>query len=159
MTDHIHFLLSQSLSTTVVDWHLKVKDKKKRSSSNQKLLHHVSTQKISSIHKLIWQILGSHELNDQAHFWPGLLLNLHQHTKISSFHLFIFEIQPILESCDQAGHTHFWPYPPINFWSTFDLYIFVSTCKKSGYFIDSFWRYDWLKNPAIWLIGNILPCI
>ena len=25
---------------------------------------------------------------------------------------------------------------------------FVSTCKKSGYFIDLFWKYGWLKNPA-----------
>ena len=32
--------------------------------------------------------------------------------KISSFHLFIFEIQSILGSCNQTGHTHFWPYPP-----------------------------------------------
>ena len=28
-------------------------------------------QKNSSIHKLIQQILGSHALNDHAHFWPG----------------------------------------------------------------------------------------
>ena len=28
-------------------------------------------QKISSIHKPIQQILGSHVLNDHAHFWPG----------------------------------------------------------------------------------------
>ena len=40
--------------------------------------------------------------------------------KISSYHLFILEIQWILESCDQLGHTHFWPCPPkiflINFY-------------------------------------------
>ena len=29
--------------------------------------------------------------------------------KISSFHQLIFEIKPILESCDQADHTHLWP--------------------------------------------------
>ena len=28
----------------------------------------VSMQKINSIHKLIQQVLGSHELNDHAHF-------------------------------------------------------------------------------------------
>ena len=79
----------------------------------------VSMQKISSIHKLIQQILGSHELTDRAHFWPGTPKN-HWNSfklywictskqKISSFHWFILDIQPILESCDQAGHTHFCP--------------------------------------------------
>ena len=33
------------------------------------------------------------------------------------------------------------------------------TCKKSGYFIDLFWSYGWLKNPAIWLAENILAHI
>ena len=32
-----------------------------------------------------------------------------------------------------------------NFWSTFNLCEFVSTSKKSGSFIDLFWRYGWLK--------------
>ena len=32
--------------------------------------------------------------------------------KISLFHLFIFEIQSILESHDQTGYIHYWPYPP-----------------------------------------------
>ena len=31
--------------------------------------------------------------------------------KISSSHLFILEIQSILETYDQTGHTHFWQYP------------------------------------------------
>ena len=55
-----------------------------------------------------------------------------------------------------------WPHPFLtmtNFWSTFNLCEFVSTCKKSGYFIDLFWRYGWLKNPAIWLAENILAHI
>ena len=102
-------------STTPIDWHLKVKN----------YCITVSMQKISSIHKLIQQILGSHELNDHAHFWPGppknhwnnFLLSWICTTmqKISSFHQFILEIQPILESCDQTGHTHFWPCPSKNF--------------------------------------------
>ena len=45
---------------------------------------------------------------------------------------------------------------PQSFWSTFNLCEFVSTCQNSGYFIDLFWRYGWLKNPAIWLAVNIL---
>ena len=32
--------------------------------------------------------------------------------KISSSHIFIIEMQSILESGDQTGHTHFWPCPP-----------------------------------------------
>ena len=55
-------------SATAVDWHLKVKDKK----CDVGLIKHygitVSMQKISSIHKHIQHILGSHELNDHAHF-------------------------------------------------------------------------------------------
>ena len=99
---------------------------------------------------------------DQAHpknHWNNFLLSCICITiqKISSFHQFILQIQPILESHDQTGHTHFWPYPSKNLWSGFNLCEFVSTCKKSGYFIDLFWRYDWLKNPAIWLAENILP--
>ena len=39
-----------------------------------------------------------------------------------------------------SGHA----YPKI-FWSNFNLCVFVSTCKKIGYFIDLFWRYGWLK--------------
>ena len=42
---------------------------------------------------------------------------------ISSLHLFILEIQSIL--CE-----------------------LVSACKKSGYFIDLFWRYGWLKKSC-----------
>ena len=60
---------------------------------------------------------------------------------------------------DQTGHTHFWPCPPKNFWLTFNLHKFVSTCKKSGYFIDLFGRYDWLKNSAIRLAEGVLAHI
>ena len=57
--------------------------------------------------------------------------------KISWFHQFILHIQSILESRDQTRHTH-----PKKFQSTFNLCKFVSTCKKSGYFIELFWRCD-----------------
>ena len=123
-------------STTAVDWHLKAKNKKCNVGPIKNYCITVSMQKISSIHKLIQQILGSHELNDYTHFWPGppknhwnnFLLSCICTTmqKIISFHQFILEIQP-------TGHTH-----PNIFWSTFDLCKFVSTCKKSDYFIDLF---------------------
>ena len=31
---------------------------------------------------------------------------------------------------------------------------FFNQLSKSGYFIDLFWRYGWLKNHAIWLAEN-----
>ena len=58
-------------STTKIEWHLKFKYKKCDVSLTKHYCITVSMQKISSIHKLIQQILGSHELNDHAHFWPG----------------------------------------------------------------------------------------
>ena len=45
------------------------------------------------------------------------------------------------------------------FWPSFNLCEFMSTCKKSGYSIDLFWRYVWLKTHAIWLAENILANI
>ena len=81
-------------STTAVDWSLKFKDKKCDVGQIKNYYITVSTQKISSIHKLIPQILRSHELTDQAY--------------------------------------------QKNFWSTFNLHEFVSTCNKSDYFTDLF---------------------
>ena len=54
--------------TAAVDWHLKVKNKKCDVGLIKNYCITVSMQKISSIHKLIQQILGSHELNDPTHF-------------------------------------------------------------------------------------------
>ena len=51
-------------SKTAINWHLKVKNV---GLTNNYCIT-VSMQKVSSIHKLIQQILGSHELNDHAHF-------------------------------------------------------------------------------------------
>ena len=104
-------------STTAVDWHLKVKNKKSDVGLIKNYCITVSMQKISSIHKLIQQILGSIELNDRAHFWPGPPKNHWNNCllswicttmqKINSFHQFILEIQPLLESCDQTDQNFF----------------------------------------------------
>ena len=53
-------------SKTAVNWHLKVKDIKYNVGLTQNYCITVSMQKISSIHKLIQQILGSPELNGHA---------------------------------------------------------------------------------------------
>ena len=112
-------------SKTAINWHLKVKNIEYNVGLTNNYCITVSMQKVSSIHKLIQQILVSHELIDYTQFWPGppknhwnnFLLSWICTTmqKISSFHQFILEIQPILESCDQTGHTHFWPCPSKNF--------------------------------------------
>ena len=57
-------------SKTAVHWHLKVKDIEYNVSLTKNNCITVTIQKIGSIHKLIQQILGSHELNGHAQFWP-----------------------------------------------------------------------------------------
>ena len=137
-------------SKTAINWHLKVKNREHNVGLANNYCITVSMQKVSSIHKLIQQILVSHELIDYTQFWPGppknhwnnFLLSWICTTmqKISSFHQFILEIQPILESRDQTGHTHL-AMPKIRLFHWFVL------------------RYNWLENPAIWLAENILACI
>ena len=50
--------------------------------------------------------------------------------KISLFHLFILQIELILESHHMTGHIHFWPLQPLNFPRPFNLYEFVPACKN-----------------------------
>ena len=52
-----------STSKTAVNWHIKVKDIKYNVGLTKRYSITVSMQKIRSIHKLIQQILGSHELS------------------------------------------------------------------------------------------------
>ena len=123
-------------STTSVDWHLKVKNKTCNVGLTKNYCIKVSMQKISSINKLIQQILGSHELHDHAHFWPGppkshwnnflfswicttmqkiifwptfmwICINMQ---KIRLLHWFVLEIWLIKKSCNLIGWEHFGPY-------------------------------------------------
>ena len=55
-------------SKTAVNWHLKVKDIEYNVGLTKNYCITVSMQNISSIHKLIQQILRPHELNDRAIF-------------------------------------------------------------------------------------------
>ena len=55
-------------STTAVNWHLKVKDIECYVGLTKNYGITVSMQKISSIHKIIQQILEPHELNGHARF-------------------------------------------------------------------------------------------
>ena len=54
-------------STTTVDWHLKSKHREYDVCLTKKYCITVSMQKISSIHTLIQQIFGSHEVNGHTH--------------------------------------------------------------------------------------------
>ena len=58
----------QLTSIAAVNWHLKVKDIEYNVGLSKSYCITVSIQKISSIHKLIQQILGSHKLNGHAQF-------------------------------------------------------------------------------------------
>ena len=55
-------------SKTAVNWHLEVKDIEYNVGLTKNYCITVSMQKISSIHKLIQQILGSHELHGHTQF-------------------------------------------------------------------------------------------
>ena len=55
-------------SKTAVNWHLEVKDIEYNVGLTKYYCITVSMQKISSIHKLIQQILGSHELHGHTQF-------------------------------------------------------------------------------------------
>ena len=53
---------------TDVNWHLKVKDIEYNVGLTKSYCITVSMQKISSIHELVQQTLGSHELNGHTRF-------------------------------------------------------------------------------------------
>ena len=55
-------------SQTTVNWHLKFKDIEYNVGFTKNYCITVSMQKISSIHKLIEQIIGSHELKGHTQF-------------------------------------------------------------------------------------------
>ena len=55
-------------SETAINWHLKVKNIEYNVGLTNNYYITVSMQKASSIHKLVQENLGSHELNDYTHF-------------------------------------------------------------------------------------------
>ena len=79
------------------------------------------TQKMFDQHLILW-----------------ICINMH---KISLFHLFLLQIQLLLELPHQTGHAHFNHAHSKNFQLTFDLEEFVPACKNSVNSISSFLRY------------------
>ena len=132
-------------------------------------MYHYPHTKSSSHHKFnlkLKQILGINEIKghisfDHAHLKIievtfSLYPNLYQHVKnqfILSIHSFFFW------SYDWTGHTHFDHAHPNSLQLTFKFGEFLSTCKKSKYFIDSLWRYSWFKNSPILLAEGTLTHI
>ena len=73
--------------------------------------------------------------------------------KISLFHLFILQIQSILESRDQIGQTNFKHIQPKKLQSTFNFCEFVSRCKKFALYkvILKILQSDWVR--VFWQIS------
>ena len=126
----------------------------------------MSMPKISSIHKFdfkIQQILGSHKLKGLA--YPKII------EATFSFPEFVALCKKsVYSNCSFLRYNHFYspmtrlitpifdhPYPK-NYWSFFFLE-FASTHKKSGYFIDFFWRYCLFKNTVTWFAESTLTHI
>ena len=133
-------------SKTAVNWHLKVKDIEYNVGLTKNYCITVSMQKISSIHKLIQQILGSHELN--GHIQKSLklvlvFLNLHQHAK----NQFI----PSTHSWDTVNFRVLWPGWPHQS-------LTMPTPKFFDQLLIYVNLYQHVKNQAISLIcsGNMV---
>ena len=132
--------------------------------------------------KIRLYILESHEQTGHTHFWPcppnKFLVNFYllwiciNMPKISSFHLFILQIDAILESHHMNDHIHFWPRQPLNFQRPFNLHEFVPAYKKSDNFWDTvnlrvqrldllnlLWTNSSSRNYAIWVTESILTYI
>ena len=78
-----------------------------------------------------------------------------------TFHLFILQIQSILQSHHQTSCTHFWPYQAQKVSIIFCE--IVPACKKSVSSVSSFLRYSQFYSPetrlAILIFGHAPPKI
>ena len=81
---------------------------------------------------------------------PLQLLNLSECQKSSWF--IIFEVQLIQELCGLTGPKHFCPHLTKICKTPFMFLESISHVKNQ---IASWFRYSWLKNPAIWLEERI----
>ena len=70
--------------------------------------------------------------------------------EISLFHLFIFDIQSILESHDHTCHTHLRPCPSKIFLTCFYFLKICINIKKISFSICSFLTYSQLSPVTIW---------
>ena len=101
----------------------------------------------------------------QTHFWPHSLKNHWSHLNfswicirkrtISLLYPFIVVIKPILAPRDQSVHIKFLLTNHKIFQSIFNFTNLYQYAKNQAYFINFFFRYNWPKNPAIWLAESI----
>ena len=139
---------------------------------NYKLSNHILSSlslnqhaKIMLAHPIVfekWLIYESCNLIGQEHFQtckskkmltishPLQLLNLSECQKSSWF--IIFEVQLIQELCGLTGPKHFCPHLTKICKTPFMFLESISHVKNQ---IASWFRYSWLKNPAIWLEERI----
>ena len=69
------------------------------------------------------------------------------------------ETQSILESQEQTGHTHFWPYPTKKYSINLQLLWICINIQHITLFHHFFVWSSWFKNPEIWLAESILAFI
>ena len=164
--------------STAVDWHIKVKDIEYNVGLRKYFCITVSMRKISSIHELtlqIQQILDSHELNWPfssweskicciclISFWPSPPKNhwnnftefaLSCKKSVHSIYSFL-KYSQLLDPMTRLATTIFDDAHRKNFWSTFSLSEFASTCKNeaillisSGDMVDKkILQSDWLRK-------------
>ena len=92
----------------------------------------------------------------QTHFWPPPPKIYWSNIQLSWIYtsmwsIYLFQCPIIRENTSIFYDTH-----PKDFQSIFNFHGFVSSCKKSGYFVTLFWSYNYFQNPVIWLAKNIL---
>ena len=115
------------------------------------LLQHAKNQFIPSVH-----ICDKVNFRNPSAVWPHLFLtmpnqnisdqllifvNLYQHTKNQLLHLFILQIQSILESATRLVTRIFDHMHPKHFQAPFNLHKFVTACKKTVNSMCSFFNY------------------
>ena len=110
--------LLHEILPTAINWHLKVKYIEYNVGLTQNYCIPVSTQKLSSIQKLIRQIFGSYELNDQAHFWPCTPKNHWNNFLLSWICTTVHQFISSIHSWDTANFRVLWSYWPHPFLAT-----------------------------------------
>ena len=87
---------------------------------------------------------------NQSHKIPAATFTLPEFVTSSrqkSSYQFLLDIQPILESHDQSGHTHFWQCWPKNFQTNFKFSWICNNMQKIWLFLYFVLEISWFKGP------------
>lgn len=119
-------------------------------------------QKHSSVHKLqlkMQQFLGSHKLKKRSHLPKNLW------KKFSGFAASSKKFNLSVHYWDTVNFRALWPNWALIFLTMptqniseqiLTFFNLNQPSKKSGYFIDLFWKYRSFKNATVWLAESIL---